>query len=205
MEGTQSQQPKRRRLLARVSSVGSEPDEDWRAQHLAPGVRKADELCEWPLDVVQSLCREDIDEEIKCRMRTHLLDGISLFTDYSGIDAPREALRLGFLGFQHVLDMSSLPDPVWVGRTCDKGMIQKRVLIALSELEGGSQCHFDDVMHRLAPAGQQWISAAKPPKQMLKDDRLQAYGAINNWVQENRDVIFALDRTCSCSVHRRPA
>ena len=117
--GASSAVTKKRRLLARVSSVGSEPDANWLAMRASPGLRSSNDLLEWPLDVMQSLCREE-DEEIALRLRSHLLRGLFLDTDYSGIDCPREVLELGVAALQSVLEVQPRTEPVKVGQTSQR-------------------------------------------------------------------------------------
>eukprot|EP00439_Symbiodinium_sp_Y106_P049334 s354_g6.t1 len=197
---------KKRRLLQQVSSVGTEPDDAWVAEHAPAGIRTVHDLQQWPLDVLQSLTKPDRDEEIELRLCSHLLQGVSLYTDYSGLDCPREALEMGFRALQTLkgYDPDVAGSPVWVGRTCDKGSLQKRLQVALScTFEKGLRCHFDDILHRLPVEGRQWIAAASPGKQASKAERFEAYKCIADWVMTNRNMLFSVDAQSPCMVHHR--
>ncbi|CAE7667911.1 unnamed protein product [Symbiodinium sp. CCMP2456] len=197
---------KKRRLLQRVSSVETDPGDAWVAEHAPPGIRTAKDLHEWPLDVMESLTRPDRDEEIELRLHSHLLQGVSLCTDYSGLDCPREALEMGFRALQMLkgYDPDTAVSPVWVGRTCDKGQLQKRLQVALSStLEAGQRCHFEDILHRLPLEGRQWIAAASPRRQASKSERGEAYKCIADWVMANRNMLFSVNAESQCVVHHR--
>ena len=97
-----------------------------RAEVLPPGLLTMEELMDWPLAVVKSICCSGLpqDEENALRLHTNLMQGITLYTDYSGMDCPREALELGIAACEKVMGWSFPRPPLRVGRTCDKGAVQ---------------------------------------------------------------------------------
>ncbi|CAE7249881.1 unnamed protein product [Symbiodinium sp. CCMP2592] len=199
---------KRRRVLQRCTSVEQEPDcEACDLSAAPPGLRCKDDVVEWPLDVVKSLCGAG-NEECQLRLRNHVLKGMVLTTDYSGLDCPREALQMGVRALQHVMHMEPAGEVVHVGRTCDKGLLQKRVQVELARsieavLQDHERCHFEDILHRLPQSGQDWIAAASPQKGANKKERSDAYAAIADWLMQNRSWLFSENATAFCCVHQR--
>lgn len=199
---------KRRRMLQQVSSLDTAVDEDLKVfaqvhNIVSPGLRNLDDLISWPMDVAQSLCA-DTGDEISMRLKHRLLCGVALNTDYSGLDCPREALEMGFQALLHHFQLEAQRAPVWVGRTCDKGSLQKRLQVQYSlTWEQGARCHFEDILHRLPIEAQEWISAAAPNKSLSKEERREAFIAISDWCLLNRGWLFPDDATCYCCVHNR--
>jgi len=66
------------------------------AQQLPPGPETLKDVVGWPLRIVTNLMQSDRDigAEIQIRIHTLLLAGLIFYTDYSGMDYPREALLL---------------------------------------------------------------------------------------------------------------
>ncbi|CAE7239963.1 unnamed protein product [Symbiodinium sp. CCMP2456] len=199
---------KRRRVLQRCTSVEQEPDcQACDLSAAPPGLRSQDDVVEWPLDVVSSLCGAG-NEECQLRLRNHVLKGMVLTTDYSGLDCPREALEMGVRALQHVMNIEPGAQVVHVGRTCDKGLLQKRVQVELAQsieavLQDHERCHFEDILHRLPQRGQDWIAAASPGKHATKAERAEAHAAIADWLMQNRSWLFSKDATAFCCVHQR--
>ena len=202
---------KRRRILQRCTSLEQEPEncDQCDLSSSPPGIRSLKDLAEWPLDVATALCggNDEKNEELRLRLRNHLLTGMILNTDYSGLDCPREAMEMGIQALKRVLDLEIPGSVLRVGRTCDKGAIQKRVQVELArsfDFEGGHQhCHFEDILHRLPKSAQDYISAATPNKSAPKADRAAAFGAIATWIMQNRSWLFSLDAESYCCVHDR--
>eukprot|EP00435_Cladocopium_sp_Y103_P067844 s676_g30.t1 len=198
---------KRRRMLQKISSLDADTARDpmllASSHNFPPGLRTPEELFSWPLDVIQSLCN-DPGDEMSMRLQHRLLCGIALNTDYSGLDCPREALEMGMQALQHHLKTEPPRVPVWVGRTCDKGAIQKKLQVEYSLCcEDGNRCHFEDILDRLPPEGRDWINAATPDKSLSREQRAEAFKTIREWVMDNRSWLFPADATSFCTVHRR--
>ena len=205
--------PKRKRKLKAIDSNATDFIDLPEAAASKPvGFAKESDFQEWPLHVVNSLCKfgnqSDSDQELSLRLQQHFLRGIVLSTDYSGIDCPREALELSAKSFNILHGVECVDDAgasaVTVGRTCDKGATQKRIQVAMSEtFESGQRCHFEDLLDRLPPEGQAWVRAALPEKSDSKDVRARAFNSISAWLMDNRAWLFSLDATSWCSVHQR--
>ena len=199
---------KRRRMLQQVSSLDANVDEDLKAfaqvhHDVLPGLRNLDDLISWPMDVAQSLC-PDTGDEISMRLKHRLLCGIALNTDYSGLDCPREALEMGTQALLRHFQLETQRAPIWVGRTCDKGSLQKRIQVQYSlTFEQGGRCHFEDILHRLPSEAQEWIAAATPDKSLSKEERRDAFTAISEWCLKNRGWLFDHNATSHCCVHNR--
>ena len=172
------------------------------AQHLLPGPRSTDDLARWPSEVMQSLTSScENDAEVLLRLRTHFTRGVSLYTDYSGIDCPREALRLGLQAVSQQHGWELPPSPVLFARSCDKDSLAQQVLCNLAEGSGG--CVFADLKDRLPRVAQDWIAEALPSSQAGIEDQRAAYACIRNWIAENREWLFPDDATSWCLTHKR--
>lgn len=58
-----------------------------RAANLGHGPLNPEDLGMWPLHVVQALTKfSDDDKEVEFRLQSHCLNGLNVYTDYSGID-----------------------------------------------------------------------------------------------------------------------
>ena len=138
-----------------------------------------------------TLCEPNRDEEIELRLRNHYLSGVALYSEYAGLDCPREALSLGMEALKQICNLGGTDgawNPVWVGHTCDKGTIQKRLQVETSAmLDNSDRCHFEDILHRLPDVAQQRISAAG-----------EAYDAIAKWLINQRKWLFTNEATSYC-------
>ncbi|CAK8993450.1 Uncharacterized protein SCF082_LOCUS3512 [Durusdinium trenchii] len=190
MEGTDPLQrtptQRKRKLTARLTDATEREELEVANSGKPAAFTSTSELREWPLKVVQSLCGQDTpgDQELSLRLKQHFLRGIVLNTDYSGIDCPREALELAerSLYTLHGVQCVDAKSAVSVGRTCDKGTLQKKVQVALSHtFEESRRCHFEDLLDRLPETGREWIRAATPEKTASKAVRATAFSNISKW------------------------
>ena len=148
--------------------------EDTIAQQTLPtGPSSVEELFSFPeqlLDVVFAR------EGYRSRIMNLLSDGLHLSTDYSGVCAEREALRLMSLAVQK---RTGVMLPQKLGRTCDIDSAAQKVLCHLSDrLDDGESCVFDDIHKQLVPLAQSWISQCD-----LGDAKVrpQAFAEIQTW------------------------
>ena len=173
------------------------------AATLPAGPETAEDLGNWPAAVVAGLisCRAE-DEEVALRLQSHLLAEIVVYTDYSGMDCPREALQLGFAalqkacGWQHPI----LAQLKFV-RSCDISALAQKVLLELAEQQDG--CVFQDMLARLPQTAQLWIESAKPDPDASMESAREAYSVVRQWVFENRDWIFPDDAESWCCRHMK--
>ena len=168
-----------------------------------PGPASVQELWNWPTHVVQALLDPMLDDsaEMKCRLQMNILGGMQLYTDYSGIECPAEAMRLGIEACRREYGWS-LPDECFrLTRTSDKEKLQTKVLVALSGATD-APCHFGDILERLPQAAQEWIAAATPDDKATKTEKIDAYKCIHDWIRNNLNVLFSPDMTCPCHVHK---
>lgn len=169
-----------------------------RAERLPPGPANPKQLGEWSSWLVESLtnCFEG-DEEIKLRLHSHFLTGFTLYTDYSGIDCPRESLRLGLAGLCKHFGWDCA-DSIHHARASDKDPACRQVLMHLA---AGRGCVFGDILDRLPKLGQEWIESAMPPPNATLEQRRDAFGSIVQWVQQNAEMLFPDNATSWCYAH----
>ena len=168
------------------------------------GMQTATDLFRWPLSVVEGLTGEG-NEAQTLRLTRHLLQGVDLTSDYSGIDCPREAMEYGIKAFKHLTGatMEDTHLPMRVLRTCDCGQLQTRVQMELAESAKPQWCHFSDLRERLPSNAQEWLRAAEPKREDDRATRSQGYQKIADWVMSNRSWLFSREATSFCSIHRR--
>jgi hypothetical protein len=160
-----------------------------RALALPPGPQSSDELADWPLQICESLCGHNREDEgVSLRFKTHLTSGIVMYTDYSGMECPREALRLGILGLiqHHAWSFDSFP--VQHSRMCDKDPLCLAVLDAIGQKD--DSCVFENILDRLPTEAQEWICAATPAKTASSDIRRAAFANIRAWIWNHLDWLF---------------
>ena len=202
--------PKRKRKLKAIDSNAADFIDLPEAAASKPvGFAKESDFQEWPLHVVNSLCKfgnqSDSDQELSLRLQQHFLRGIVLNTDYSGIDCPREALELAAKSFNILHGVGCVDDAgasaVTVGRTCDKGAIQKRIQVAMSEtFESGQRCHFEDLRFAGSFASR---GPGLGPSSLAREDRLQGCSCTSfqfHFCMVDGQPCLALQLRCNCLV-----
>ena len=151
-----------------------------RSACLPAGPQNIEHLSDWPLWIAQSLVHfSPDDKEVELRLQSHALNGLNVYTDYSGIDCPRESLRLGFAGLSKLLGWKS-DKSVCHSRSSDKDPACRKVLLHLSSNDSG--CVFGDIMDRLPAWGRDWIDAASPPPDATLAEKSVAHAAISEWI-----------------------
>ena len=131
--------PKRRRARGRRQWA---VERDARADAFPPGPSTLGALGDWPRTLAQSLCKE---EGAVCRLQASMIRGVVVTTSYSGMDCPREALRLAFRAVaQH--NGWPVPEQLTFLYSCDRSAVCQRILVAMSEcLDGGRSCVYKDI------------------------------------------------------------
>eukprot|EP00435_Cladocopium_sp_Y103_P031773 s3755_g8.t1 len=172
-----------------------------RAEHLPPGPQTVADLANWPLHVAQSLTQTfPHDKEIELRLQAHALTGLNVYTDYSGIDCPRECFRLGFAGLCK-LHGWTFSNPVTHSRSSDMDSACRDVLLEYAKLDGG--CVFGNILERLPSWAQDWINSALPPSKAGIEQKLSMNKAIADWLSANASELFSDTATSWCFVHGR--
>ena len=173
--------------------------------------RSKEELFAWPAAVAAALCEEEVDEELRLRMRAHMVSGITLSSDYSGIDSPRECLEMVLPEIAALLQCQEcLASALRVHRTCDRGLlptkIQKQLADALAVELGESrpaQCHFLDIKDRLPQQAQIYVEVACPDVSSSQKERVSGYAELAGWIMQNRGWLFPQDCTSHCAIHQQ--
>ena len=164
---------------------------------LSLGPQDVSDLRAWPESLLATLCS---DESRALRLRAHACAGIDMWTDYSGVDGPREGLMRVFDALQkqgHEASLRSL-------RTCDKGKLQTNVLVEHSrEHQASACCHFKDIIERLPDSAQELLKASLPGKESSRADRESAFRDIYSWLERNRKWLYPKTACSPCSVHNK--
>ena len=110
-------------------------------EHLGP--ESAEELGQWDDFVCSKLVNLGTAERALDTMKA----GVVMYSDYSGMDFPREAARIAIPGLaRHVGRDVPVVEHV---RSCDWGDVQKRVLRAQSQQLSPNSCVFENIAQRL--------------------------------------------------------
>lgn len=172
-----------------------------RACCFPPGPKSVEDLAAWPLSIAESLTKFcPNDKEVELRLKSHACNGLNVYTDYSGIDCPRECFRLGFaaLGKLHGW---TFRNPVSHSRSSDSDAFCRQVLLYMAADDSG--CVFGNILDRLPIWASEWISAAMPPPDASLDDKRYAHGCISEWITQHADKLFADDAKSWCYAHER--
>jgi len=131
-----------------------------------------------------------------------LSKGVVMYSDYSGIDFPREAVRVFVPAFFGIM---GLPCPsVEHVRSCDWGKVQIYVLKRSSRLLGASRsCVFGDMSERLPKELQEWLDAATPGPKSTSDVVSLSNQAIEEHMTRIASWAFPRCSTSYCYVHER--
>ena len=195
------QQAKRRRgpkswLMVREEMMGKFP----------PGPQSRESLENWPLDLARGLFQsgEPEDEEMMLRMMSHMQTTMVGYTDYSGVDAPRDALHGVLAGVQKIMGWPIGAETAKFVRTCDKGIVQTAVCVNHSKEQVASGCcHFLSIEDRLPPSAQDYLHAASASSDASKQEREDANKDIACWVANNRNWLYPTGATTFCQVHQK--
>ena len=185
-----------------------------RAEDLPAGPSSSRELFDYPTWLRQCLSHEEL-----IRLRARSEAGLAVYSDYSGMDTYREALRLAF---KSLWDWIQAEGALWAEddvpnkfglvflRVSDHGRLQQQVLGHLNALYDGGRGHvLGDYMERLTPAAIQFVNAATPEQDAPRAVKEQAHLEITQWLMDNRKWIFAGKAPCAahggneCPVHPR--
>ena len=176
---------------------------------LRPGPQSLDELCSWPLTVVQSLvsAKDGNDGERFSRLKALLGRGLWIDSDYSGIAGEHEVMHQMVEALNLVASGSgveALKDVKIVhGRFCDKAKQQQQVLRFISSLHNNSICVFDDLNDRLPETARAVLDNMTPKQKISSKEAADLYRNMSEWLMENRAWVFAQENSCQCLVHDR--
>jgi hypothetical protein len=130
-----------------------------------------------------------------------LKGGALMYTDYSGLDFPREAIRMCLPAVSSYLERDT-PELHYV-RACDWGNMQHEVLCKQSLLlDEGRGCVFRDLNDRLHPDMQHWLNTVAPGKETPHELALEANDKIVKHLAQNSSWAFSRNATSFCSVHK---
>eukprot|EP00971_Amphidinium_carterae_P352843 6492749-Amphidinium_carterae.7 len=191
--GRMAEQGKRRRvawLKERAKRVGE----------IEGAPETIEELFDWPkrlLSVIQK------DESMWLRLKAIFLQGITLTSDYSGIDCPRESLSRVIDAFRS-LDDRVREDVLVTRRTCDIGQLQSTVLIGFNKRHMACRsCHFQDIADRLPASARKFIEEAMPDSRNSTLAKRVAFQRIGDYLANSSSELFSKDSESWCLTHER--
>jgi hypothetical protein len=157
-----------------------------------------EELSAWDEFLAQQIGTSGLGETALRLLR----GGALMYTDYSGIDFPREAIRMSLPAVTSFLQRD-IADVQYV-RACDWGPLQHKALCKQSVLlDQGRSCVFKDLNDRLHPDIQRWLDMVAPVKETKTEHALAANNKITEHLAQNSSWAFNRDATSYCSVHKR--
>jgi hypothetical protein len=167
----------------------------------------------WPLDLMRNLtCRGvGFDEERILRVSTLLSGpGMCVYTDYSGFECPREALRLGLAGLEKLHNFSFGDRPIRFARSCDNAVLPSGVLQHLLQhvattQDRGESCVFFDILDRLPEPARQRIEASLPEVSASATDKKEAPMEVKAYLAEAEHSVWCFHplATSRCVAHQR--
>ena len=94
---------------------------NFSASEHPPGAATPADLGSWPSCLASSLTGEEgTESEAALRLRVHLLRGVAVYTDYSGIECCREAMHLAIDGLRRAHGVQIREDACVFRRVSDK-------------------------------------------------------------------------------------
>ena len=155
--------------------------------HLPPGPSSLAELLEYPKQHVQTIAREP---ELLQRVCTLLQRGIVHSSDYSGMLAEREGLRLLAQGLHDEVGVSV---PYQFCRACDIDKECQALLVHSSRhQDDGCSCVFQDIREQIHPHAQAWCQACVPSENRSKECFAAAFESMDAFLAANGD--WAVDQ-----------
>ena len=149
---------------------------------LPSGPSTTRDLFDWPSDLVKQIFLDNVHgagRELQFRSITQ--HGVHVYTDYSGMDCPREACRVLDQALQLHLPHYQETKFHFL-RSCDFGVPQQAVLLAIArELDDNNTCVFSDINHRLPPADQAFLDAIHGIPQELGVPIQSGFSLVGFW------------------------
>lgn len=175
------------------------------AESLPPGPSTTIEMADWPLAAMRMLLVRgaDTDFQFKSRIESLFSKGVCFYSDFSGMDTPREAIRLGLEAYK-IMFGEHIPGPgVRFARACDKSAVPLQVLSRISQdLDSCSSCVFVDLIHRLPSEAQERIKASIPESDDDMDEsKTEAFSDIAKYISDHAEWCFSPRATSHCIIH----
>ena len=128
-----------------------------RQLELQAGPTTEAELVRWETRVASGMC----DPGQLATLRGHLLRGMRLSTQFSGMDCAREAFHRGILGMAacNGWNLQQAANAVVFTSSCDWAKLPARVCVSSARMDGSKRCHFGDFMSRLPDAMRSYLAA----------------------------------------------
>ena len=178
---------------------------NFSASEHPPGAATPADLGSWPSCLASSLTGEEgTESEAALRLRVHLLRGVAVYTDYSGIECCREAMHLAIDGLRRVHGVQIREDACVFRRVSDKDSLALEVLMGLASHDD-TCCVFGDIADRLPQFARDWIEAAMPlPVPSMSSAEIKdAYADIKNWILLHKENLFSDSAGSWCYKHKQ--
>ena len=169
------------------------------SRHFPKGPSTVDGLFDWPTQIAEAM-----SPPMMSSIKQHLSDRVEAYTDYSGVDCPRWSFEKAEEALNVVGNFGLQDKRVVFTRACDKGELQKRVLVAVAcAADAGQSCVFGDMFERMPEAGVAFVEQMQPLEWWSKEDKREAYADLRGWFMENRTWLYGGDPQAWCYVHEK--
>ena len=172
-----------------------------------------DELFDWPTSIAQSISmcklgRKDVSDESAAmvqNVKRHMIDGVDVVTDDSGVECPRWAMQPTELALNSYcclgLPESSFPR-VRFHRSCDVGKTQQEVFVGIAiQVDNSETCVLGDTLERLPSTAQSTIAKMKPKEHWRREEKHEGYQDSRSYLMENRQWCYPPKAKSICLVH----
>ena len=157
-------------------------------------------------DILERITQTTDDGQLQLkvnRLRMMCESQWTYISDYSGMDCPREAVRLLFQALSLRFTDWSLKDPIYL-RSCDNDPACIRILQSISTtLDEGGACVFGDINDRVRDIDRQMLDAMEPDQKATTEEKAQARKEQLAYLRKAKDEIFTPESTSFCSVHNQ--
>ena len=174
---------------------------------MLPGPGTVRDVFRWPSIVMSSLFQDPARE---CRLKSWMMMGIGVYSDYSGIASEIEALRCVWEDMRARAGWGGVQFPWKFHRVCDISPSCIHVLKQISLQQfSGQMCVFKDLRLSMAPHSQKWMHAKlkelntteEATPREARDRAMATYDDLSKHLLRNGKSTWPLDRKRECEVH----
>ena len=156
------------------------------------GPSSTEELFAWPQALADNLAASEGE---KGQLLKVLRGGVLLYSHYSGVDCPGEALDIGFAAIAQRWGWQCLHSPFRTASSCDISVDCRRILLS----QGDQRCVFRDIEDRLPLVARRWLDSCVEYAHDEKDANAQ----MEKYLLDNKSWCFDGKLTAPCDAHHQ--
>ena len=162
------------------------------------------ELRDWPVATLENLVGDNMhsDHVSVSRLMRHLWRELVFYADDSGVDCPRDGMRMMAEALaSRGWELSS--SAIRFARSCDNGSVPHEALQVWARADSPPSCVFHDIADRIPDHGRARISANLPDTDCCRDRKVECKYDLLQYLLENREWLFPTDARSHCCFHNQ--